>query len=248
MEWHDMNEPIYGHRARIGYTSVAWVTEVFPYSFYRMAPEGVSLALVTILQDEFGKGEMDRLYERTMDGARRLARTGVDILVLGGRPVLLAQGAENIDSICARLSEELGVPVTTDASAQLAAFRAVGARRVGTVHPFDASHNARHDGMIGQLGLEASGSFGGGSNLIELPRLSPSAALDWGRELMRQHPDTDTILFPCPHWAVVEALAPLEREFGVTAISNLQATLWHALRTCGIDDRIKGFGRLLEEF
>jgi maleate isomerase len=26
------------------------------------------------------------------------------------------------------------------------------------------------------------------------------------------------------------------------------ATYWHALRTCGIDDKVRGFGRLLAEF
>lgn len=35
---------MYGHRARIGYTSPPIVTEVFPYEFYKMAPPGVTLA------------------------------------------------------------------------------------------------------------------------------------------------------------------------------------------------------------
>jgi hypothetical protein len=40
-------EPVYGSRARIGYTSPPLVTEVFPYEFYKMAPPGVTLALTT---------------------------------------------------------------------------------------------------------------------------------------------------------------------------------------------------------
>jgi hypothetical protein len=61
---------MYGHRARIGYTSVAFVTEVFPYAFYKMVPDGVSLALLTLHQTELTRGEMNRLYNKTMMAAR----------------------------------------------------------------------------------------------------------------------------------------------------------------------------------
>lgn len=238
---------MYGHRARIGYTSVAYVTEVFPYAFYKMVPDGVTLSLLTLHQTELTKGEMDRLYDETMKAAKALAKTGVDLLVLGGRPVLLSRG-ENLDDITASLERELGIPVTTDASAQLAAFKALGSKVVGTVHPFAEHENDRHDNMIRQLGLEPAGSFGGGCDLIGLPKLDVADAMSWARTLKSQHPEADTLLFPCPHWATVEAIEPLERELGVTVITNLQTTVWHALRKCGIDDRIEGFGRLLRDF
>ena len=79
-------------------------------------------------------------------------------------------------------------------------------------------------------------------------RLKRSVALDLGRQAMRAHPDADTIMFPSPHWPVVDAIEPLEREFGVSVMSALQAIVWQALRLTGIDDRIDGFGRLLREF
>jgi maleate isomerase len=238
---------MYGTRARIGYTSVAFVTEIFPHAFYKMVPDGVSLALLTIHQTELTRGEMDRLYDETMRAARALAKSGVDLIVLGGRPVLLSRG-ENLDEITGRLTTELGVPVTSDASAQLAAFKALGSRRVGTVHPFDPHEDERHDRMIAQLGLTPVGSFGGGSNLVELPKLECDRALEWGRAFLKAHPDTDTLLFPCPHWATVEAIDKLESEFNVNVVANLQTTVWHALRLCGIRDSIKGYGRLLRDF
>lgn len=238
---------MYGHRARIGYTSVAFVTEVFPFAFYKMVPDGVSLALLTLHQTELTRGEMDRLYNETMKAARALAQSGVNLVVLGGRPVLLSRG-ENLDDITGRLTRELGVTVTSDASAQLAAFKALGSRRVGTVHPFNPHEDERHNRMISQLGLTPVGSAGGGSNLVELPTLTCAQALDWGRAFMKAHPDTDTLLFPCPHWATIEAIEPLEREFGISVLTNLQTTVWHALRLCGLKDRIEGFGRLLRDF
>jgi maleate cis-trans isomerase len=46
----------------------------------------------------------------------------------------------------------------------------------------------------------------------------------------------------------VEAIEPSEKEFGVRVVTNLQTTVWHALRTCGINDRIEGYGRLLRDY
>lgn len=39
-----------------------------------------------------------------------------------------------------------------------------------------------------------------------------------------------------------------ERWLGKPVIAVTIATYWHALRTCGIQDRLKGFTRLMSEF
>ena len=69
-----------------------------------------------------------------------------------------------------------------------------------------------------------------------------------GRALMREHPQADLILFPSLHWPLIEAIAPLEREFGVNVMTTLQAFVWDALRLAGVNDRIEGYGRQLREF
>jgi hypothetical protein len=39
---------VYGYRARIGDTPPPVVTEVFPYEFYRIVPDGVTLGVTTL--------------------------------------------------------------------------------------------------------------------------------------------------------------------------------------------------------
>ena len=39
---------MYGYRARIGYCSPPFVTEVFCSEFYKMAPQGVTLMITTL--------------------------------------------------------------------------------------------------------------------------------------------------------------------------------------------------------
>ena len=40
-------DEIYGSRARIGYTCPVYQAEIFPYDFYKMAPDGVTLVTAT---------------------------------------------------------------------------------------------------------------------------------------------------------------------------------------------------------
>jgi maleate isomerase len=47
---------------------------------------------------------------------------------------------------------------------------------------------------------------------------------------------------------VIEAIDPLEREFGVSVMAASQACIWDALRIVGVSDRIAGYGRLLRDF
>jgi len=98
------------------------------------------------------------------------------------------------------------------------------------------------------VGRAVLGTVAANTPFRDVARLKRSVALELGRQAMRAHPDADTIMFPSPHWPVVDAIEPLEREFGVSVMSALQAIVWQALRLTGIDDRMDGFGRLLREF
>ena len=186
---------MYGYRARIGYTSPPATTEVFPYEFYKIVPDGVTLVINTLPLVNRTSDEVDRAYDVSLNAAHAMARAGVDIFVFGGLPINASRGFGNAADMAAETEKEIGVPVITSLSAQQDAFAAVGARQV-----------------------------------------------------CRQHPQSDTLYIPCPHFATAGVIDPLEREFDITVITALQAIVWRALRRCGIDDRIDGFGRLFREF
>ena len=116
----------------------------------------------------------------------------------------------------------------------------------------DIGAPARHlSGIAGYavtFGCELLGATGWGSPFNQIGRIPQHAAVEMGRKLMREHPDADTILLPSPHWPTAHAIDVLEREFGVNVVGAHQAIVWDALRRCGINDRIEGFGRLFREF
>ena len=75
-------ESIYGHRARIGYTSPPLTTEIFPYEFYKIVPAGVTLVITTLAIVVRSKGEVDQSYDISMKAAREMAAAGVDIVAV----------------------------------------------------------------------------------------------------------------------------------------------------------------------
>src|SRR5690242_13965975 len=99
---------LYGHRARIGYTSPPLTTEIFPYEFYKIVPDGVTLVITTLAIVERSKQEVDQSYDVSMQAARAMAAAGVDIVVLGGVPINLARGAANAEAVVRDLAAELG--------------------------------------------------------------------------------------------------------------------------------------------
>jgi maleate isomerase len=239
---------MYGRRARIGYTSPPLTTEVFPYEFYKLVPDGVSLVLTTLAIVVRSDEEIDRSYDISMRAAREMAAAGCDLIMLGGVPINMSRGAKNADDMIAQLQQELGVKVSTSAAAQNRAGRALGMKKCVVAHPYASHDTERISSYSRHFGAEVLGAKAWGSPFNQIGRIPRDAALVLGRELLREHPDADTIMFPSPHWPTLGALNALEQEFGVNAVSALQIIVWDALRLCGIDDRIPGYGRLLTDF
>ena len=55
---------MYGTRARIGYTCPVFLAEIFPYDFYKMVPEGVTLVTATASVWEGTPEELKRMIEK----------------------------------------------------------------------------------------------------------------------------------------------------------------------------------------
>ena len=243
---------MYGYRARIGYCSPPFVTEVFCTEFAMMAPQGVTLMIktleITSLTHEKTRESMEASHARSIEAAKYMADSGADVVVLGGNPINQTRGMANLDSICAELAEKIGTKVIMSSQAQMQALKALGARKVATIHPFLDSQNADHEKSMRNLGYESAGVVACGYEVKDLGRIPGELALKLARKLKAEHPEADTIHPSCAHWATAHAIDQIERELGVNVMTSQQAILWKALRAAGIDDKIAGYGRLLREF
>ena len=239
---------MYGYRARIGYTSAAPTTEVFPIDFYKMVPDGVTLMILTLQLGE-RLDDVQLCRDACADAAKTFAECGADLVLLGGLPIKLSRGFGNLDDFLKQIEDRVGVQVSSSTTAQQKAYKALGARKIGTVHPFKPEHSAMHAREMKEFfGFDPVGSYAGGWSGKTLGKIPIDCALEWGRTLKKDHPDIDTLSFTCPHWRVVDAIAPLEQELQINVMTSLQAFVWEAMRRTGVNDRIEGYGRLLREF
>ncbi len=239
---------MYGHRARIGYTSPPLTTEIFPYEFYRIVPDGVTLVVTSLAIVVRSKDEVDQSYDISMRAAREMAAAGCNIVCLGGVPINLSRGTKNAEQMIADLEAELSIKVSSSAAAQARAAKALGCKKVVVAQPYSHADTDRIAGYAEHFGCELLGATGWGSPFNRIGTIPQQAAIEMGRKLMKEHPDADTILLPSPHWPTAGAIDPLEKEFGVNVMTAHQAIVWDALRRCGVNDKIEGFGRLFREF
>lgn len=241
---------MYGHRARIGYCSPPFVTEVFPYEFYKMVPDGVTLMITTLeVGNEYTQQAFDGSYDRSLAAARAMGAAGADVVVLGGNPVNQSRGIENLPKICDDLAKEVGTRVIASTLAQKEAMEKLGVKKVATAHMAGPDHVERHHQQMLNMGVESVGVISPVKHpLMHYGKISENEALELARELKRRWPEADCIHFASAHWPTAFAIEPVEKELGVSVMTSQQAIVWKALRMAGIDDRIEGFGRLFREF
>ena len=60
--------------------------------------------------------------------------------------------------------------------------------------------------------------------------------------------DVDALVQVGTNLPMARLAATIEQELGKPTVAINTATYWHALRNNGINDKVPGFGKLLEEF
>ena len=238
---------MYGTRARIGYTCPVFLAEIFLYDFYRMVPEGVTLVTATASVWQGTPEELRQSAAQALRAAQEMARAGVNLIVLGGVPVNLASGYSTVEGLTRKVQDDCGVPVTASLLCQNHALQALGAKKVVVLSPgASAGRNAGHVAEMQRLGCTVLDVRGAGSAMYGRP-LPAAETLELGRAILRDNPEADTLHCSSPHWPMAANIDTLEQEFHVNVVTAGQAIIWEALRTCGIDDQIRGYGRLLRE-
>ena len=109
---------MFGWRKRIGYIGPT-VMEVVPYEFYRFAPDGVGLVGVTCNIDDWSQDYFDQALAQVTTAAAYLGSRGVDFILHGGGPLVVARG-KGFEEIIVKDIEAAGkVPATTGVRAAM---------------------------------------------------------------------------------------------------------------------------------
>lgn len=239
----------YGWKGKIGLivpsTNVANEPE-----WQQLMPEGVSFHTArALLTGATSQESYDIMARGTERAAQELATAEPDLIVYG-----CTSGSFMVDreALKQRLQDLAGgIPVTTTSDAVLAAFAALGVRRIALATPYLDLVNEREVGFLAANGLSVVAVQGLqlGSTIEErrlINRVPPEVVFRMARAVDR--PDADAIFLSCTALPTLPMIDRIEQSLGKPVVASNPVTLWHALRTLGLPDRIAGCGRLLAEF
>ena len=156
-----------------------------------------------------------------------------------------------VDGLPDFMTTAAGRPAVTTAQAIVEALRALGIGKLSVATPYhDALNDHEVRFLTGQgfevLAIEGLGyGAAGPQEYRNVARIAPGVVLELACRVDR--PEAEALLLSCTDLATLDVIARLEDELGKPVISSNTATFWLALRRAGIDDRIRGYGRLLEQ-
>jgi maleate isomerase len=138
------------------------------------------------------------------------------------------------------------VACTTPVTAALAAFRALGAQRIGLLTPYAPEINASLVRYFNDRGVEigAVATFDRRDDR-DAARISV-ASIEAAAERFGAGSAVDAIFVSCTSLRVAEAVTRLEERAGVPVTSSNHAMAWHCLRLAGVEDAASEAGTLFQ--
>lgn len=144
-----------------------------------------------------------------------------------------------------KYDKEIGL--TTGAGAIVEALNAFGAKKIGVIDPYPPVGDQNVHKFFTDMGFEVNKVQGlCRANAWEIARSPISAVLDAVKTVDAD--DVDVIVQAGTNLSTADIFPTLEHTLGKPCLSINIATVWSAIRACGINDKIIGKGRLLEEF
>ncbi|MFI7382527.1 Asp/Glu racemase [Streptomyces sp. NPDC049813] len=192
------------------------------------------------------------------DNLRLVSRLGRPELLAGPVRALVDAGAEAVAYLCTACSFVDGVAgeralreairasgarrALTTSSAVTAALRALGARRLAVVHPYQEPVDRLLTGYLEACGFEVVACTSLGLDAVE--DVYAVGETQVARAVARaDHRAADAVFVSCTALPTYDALPGLEQRLGKPVVSANQATVWALLRAVG--ERARGAGQRL---
>ncbi|MFC9971116.1 arylmalonate decarboxylase [Spirillospora sp. NPDC127200] len=167
-------------------------------------------------------------------------------LVMGMSAETFWGGVEGNAAFERRMRERSGLPVTTGASSCRAALRHLGCRRISVFSPYQPVADAEVGRFFTEAGFDIAAITG-----LRCPTAMDIARVpqDRLREVVAEldGPGIEAIVQVGTNLSFVALADRLEGELGKPVVAINAATLWHALRDHGFDDKVQGAGVLLRD-
>ena len=248
------NADVLGWRMKFGVLGPSTNTVVQP-DFDDLRPVGVTNHYSRIIVDNaqavsnetFMAGAWE-ISDNTLDAVRGVMTAAPNYLVMGMSAVTFFGGAEGAVKWRQNVEQVSGLGVSTGSEATAAALNAYGGiKKVAFFSPYYPTANAEVRNFLSDHGFETVRDIP-----LQCPswrsiaEVTPEQIRDTFRAL--DGDDVDALIQCGTNVNAMRIAAAAELWLGKPVIAINTATYWHALRANGIQDKVAGYGRLMEEF
>jgi maleate isomerase len=249
-------EPWIGARGRIGVIIPSTNIGV-EYDCQRILPPGITwhFARFFVSQPDLSSDNMflafiDAIRETIPHAMRDIMTCEPSYIMMGMSAETFWGGLEGNAEFEARLRDIVGpdIGVTSGAAALTAALDAFGAKTVAAITPYQSVGDVQVQRFLEESGYNVTKVVGlKCDTATSIAHTPPHEVID---TILRQldGQDVDAIVQAGTNLSGIDIFPTLEKQLGKPVIPINVATIWHALRAQGVDDKIYGRGWLMERF
>jgi len=212
---------------------------------YKMAPDGVGVSFTRLKTNDYITNET--LAEHIDQMAEAAARIQPEI-----KPDVISYSCTSgsivigEDKICAEICR--GAPYTkaiTLVSGVVAALKQLEVKKLVIGTPYLDEINIVEKIFFQNNGFEVLDIKGLNlGNNIEFGTITPEYLKQFALSIDQK--DADAIFLSCSGVRSLDIIEEVEALTGKPVITSNQGQMWHALRTAGIKDKLKGFGKIFD--
>ncbi|MGM8365257.1 maleate cis-trans isomerase family protein [Virgibacillus sp. W0181] len=232
-------------RTRIGFLAIA-NAGIIENDMFSMKPDGVFLHFTRIPMGT-------EVSIKNLSGMEKSIGSSVDTLMPGREELSVicyncTSGSFVIgeEKVINKIEEKRPeVKGTTMISGVVNALHTLNVRRIAVGTAYTNDINELESKFLKDKGFDVLHIKG--LNLktdVEMNNVSPEELVDFAISL--DHPEAEAIFLSCGALRSTEVVATIEEKVNKPVITSNQASFWNCLRLAGIEDNVKGFGKLFE--
>ena len=196
---------------------------------------------------ELALDQLRGMAAKAVEAARLLSDAGPDVIDFIPTAPCFILGVEGEGQLIDQIAQATGIQATGGARSCADALKWLGATKILSYTPYAEPLQKMSDEYFADSGLTVVGR----KNLrfedpANINRVSPYEIVRDIVTLAHEHPEADGVFCCGGCFRTVGVVAEIERECGIPVVSTQQANMWNCLRMCGVNDRLEGFGTLLE--
>jgi len=240
-----------GYRQKFGVLGPSTNTIVQP-DFDDLRPVGVTnhYSRIAIPNDPVNDNEsflklVDNINKATLEAIDVLRTCEMDYMIMGMSAATFWNGRKGAEDYIKMMEERAQVKVSCGSFGTEAALNIYKAKRIAFMSPYFEVANKEVRRFYSDCGFTVVRD-------VCLERPSPVQIAHTTDEMCRQTlrkldgDDVDAIVQVGTNLSMIRLAAAAELFLGKPVIAINTATYWHALRAQGINDKVAGFGNLLE--